>query len=308
MIRVEKVACAESRDVEALLNNFWSRDNEVKWHKLFEYQWGRDENHCGLALKDDDKLVGFIGMIFSHRRIDGKIEKFCNLAAWFVREEYRGRAIALLFPLFSMKNYTITDFTPAKKVYRIQNKLGLKDLEANGRILLPVGRRFFQPKATSLKMTHDLAVIEKKLNGQNRTIFDDHKPYQCSHFLATEANRHCYIIYTKLKRKRPYAHIHYISNPDLFEFVYRDIRKEILSHSNTFFLLIDSRLVKKRRLPISFCLPYKRPKQYMSSTLEPEQIDNLYSELVLLDLRTLPRLKYLLRNICRKVFGSIIVR
>ena len=305
MIRVEKVACADSRDVEALLTNSWRRGDQVKWHKLFEYQWGRDESYCGLALKDEDKVVGFIGMIFSQRSIDEKVEKFCNLAAWFVREEYRGRAIALLFPLFSMRDYTITDYTPAKKVYRIQNKLGLKDLEAKGRILLPIGRRLFQPKYTSLKMTHDLAAIEKKLDGQNRTIFHDHKPYQCFHFLATEETRHCYIIYTKLKRKRPYAHIHYISNPDLFELVYRDIRQEILSHSNTYFLLIDSRLVNKRRLPISFCLPYKRPKQYLSSRLEPEQIDNLYSELVVLNLRTLPRLKYLLRDIRRKLVGSI---
>jgi hypothetical protein len=304
MVRVEKVACADSRDVEDLLIKFWGRGNEVKWHKLFTYQWGRHENYCGLALKDNDKVVGFIGMIFSQRRIDDKVEKFCNLAAWFVREEYRGQAIALLFPLFSMRNYTITDLTPAKKVYRIQNKLGLKDLDVKGRILLPIGRRLFQPKYTPLQMTHDLATIESELDGQNRKIFHDHKPYQCYHFLATEADRYCYLIYTKLKRRLPYAHIHYISNLDLFELVYRDIRKAILSHSSAYFLLIDSRLVNNRRLPLSLCLPFRTPKQYMSSRLEPEQIDNLYSELVLLNLRTLPRLKYLLRDIRRKMFGS----
>ena len=162
MFRVEKVACADFRDVEDLLTNFWRRGNEIKWHKLFEYQWRRDENYCGLALKDDDKVVGFIGMIFSQRRIDESVEKFCNLTAWFVREDYRGRAIALLFPLFSMRNYTITDFTPARKVYRIQNKLGLKDLDTKGRIMLPIGRRLFQQKYTALQMTHDFATIERK--------------------------------------------------------------------------------------------------------------------------------------------------
>lgn len=304
MFRVEKVACADFRDVEELLTNFWRRGNEIKWHKLFEYQWKRDENYCGLALKDDDKVVGFIGMIFSQRRIDDSVEKFCNLTAWFVREDYRGRAIALLFPLFRMRNYTITDLTPARKVYRIQNKLGFKDLDAKGRILLPIGRRLFQRKYSALKMTHDLATIERKLDGHHRKIFHDHQPYPCSHFLATETDRYCYLIYTKLKRKRPYAHIHYISNLDFFEIVYRDIRNEILSHSNTYFLLIDSRLVNNRRLPLSFCLPFRTPKQYMSSRLEPEQIDNLYSELVVLNLRTLPRLKYLFRDFGRKIFRS----
>ena len=159
-------------------------------------------------------------------------------------------------------------------------------------------------KNIPLQMTHDLAIIERKLDAHHRKIFYDHKPYPCSHFLATETDHYCYLIYTKLKRKRPYAYIHYISNLDFFEQVYRDIRNEILSHSRTCFLLIDSRLVHNRRLPLSFCLPFRTPKQYISSRLEPEQIDNLYSELVVLNLRTLPRLKYLFRDFRRKIFRS----
>ena len=304
MVRVEKVACADFRDVEDLLTNFWRRGNEVKWHKLFEYQWERDENYCGLALKDDDKVVGVIGMIFSQRRIDEKVEKFCNLTAWFVREEYRGRAIALLLPLLAMKDYTITDLTPSKNVYKIQNKLGFKDLETQGRLLLPFGRRLFQPKYSPINLTHDLASIMQKLEGQNQKIFNDHKHYGCFHFLLTGKDRYCYIIYTKLRRKNiQHAHLHYISDPDLFALAYRDIRKSILSHAKARFLLIDSRFVKNRKLPLSICLPYRAPKQYRSSTLKPEQIDNLYSELVMLNLRTQPRLKYLTRNIWRKIFG-----
>jgi len=304
MVRIEKVACTDFRDVEDLLTNFWRRGNEVKWHKLFEYQWERDENYCGLALKDDDKVVGVIGMIFSQRRIDEKVEKFCNLTAWFVREEYRGRAIALLLPLLAMKDYTITDLTPSKNVYKIQNKLGFKDLETKGRLLLPFGRRLFQPKYSPINLTHDLAAIEQKLEGQNQKIFNDHKHYRCYHFLLTGEDRYCYIIYTKLRRKRiQHVHLHYISDLDLFALAYRDIRKSILSHAKARFLLIDSRFVKNRKLPVSICLPYRAPKQYISSTLKPEQIDNLYSELVMLNLRTQPRLKYLTRNIWRKIFG-----
>jgi hypothetical protein len=204
-----------------------------------------------------------------------------------------------------MKDYTITDLTPAKNVYKLQNKLGFKDLDADGRLLLPFGRRIFQPKYSPINLTHDLAAIEKKLEGQNLKIFNDHKHYQCFHFLLTGKDRYCYIIYTKLRRKRiPYAYLHYVSDPDLFALAYCDIRRAILSHAKAYFLLIDSRLVKNKKLPVSICLPYRAPKQYMSSTLKPEQIDNLYSELVMLNLRSHPRLKYLIRNIRQKVFRS----
>jgi hypothetical protein len=285
--------------------DIWATESKAKGRKIFEYQWQRDESHCGLILVDGDRTVGFLGMIFSSRQINDKTEKFCNLTSWYVHQDYRSRAISMILPLHGMKDYTITDLTPANHVYKIQKKLGFKDLDAEGRLLLPFGRRLFQPKYYPTDMTHELAAIEKKLEGQDLRIFNDHKHYQCYHFLLTGKDRSCYIIYTKLKRKRlPYAHLHYISDSDLFGLAYRDIRKSILTHAKACFLLIDSRLVKNKKLPVSICLPYRAPKQYMSATLKPEQIDNLYSELVMLNLRTHPRFKYLIRNLKRKVFGA----
>jgi len=305
LVKVQKVDCANFKDIHDILADIWGPGSEEKGRKIFEYQWERDETHCGLILRDGDRTVGFLGMIFSRRRINDKVEKFCNLTSWFVHKDYRSRAISMILPLQGMKDYTITDLTPAKNVYKIQNKLGFKDLDAAGRLLLPFGRRLFQPKYSASTMTHDSAEIEKKLEGQDLKIFKDHQKYPCFHFLLADPNRHCYMVYTKLKRKRiPYAHLHYISDPDLFALAYRDIRNAILSHARAYFLLVDSRLVKNRKLPLSICLPYRAPKQYLSPTLEPEQIDNLYSELVMLNLRTHPRLKYLIRNVWCKMFES----
>ena len=305
MVRVEKIDCANFKGIDGILTDIWAAGSQEKGRKIFEYQWQRAETHCGLILVDGDRTVGFLGMIFSRRLINDKVEKFCNLTSWYVHKDYRSRAISMILPLHGMKDYTITDLTPAKNVYKIQNKLGFKDLDGAGRLLLPFGRRLFQQKFSATNLSHDSAAIEKKLEGQNLKIFNDHQKYPCFHFLLAGQDRYCYIIYTKLRRKRiPYAHLHYISDPDLFALAYRDIRNSILSHARAYFLLIDSRLVKDRKLPVSICLPYRAPKQYRSSTLKPEQIDNLYSELVMLNLRTHPRLKYLFRNLGRKIFGS----
>ena len=305
MIRVEKVDCTNYMECRDVLADYWGPERKDQWRQIFEYPWQRDEKHCGLALKDGDRTVGFMGMIFSRRRINGRDEKFCNLTHWVVQKKYRSRAISLLLPLFAMRDYTITDLTPSRKVYRIQKKLGFKDLDAEGRVLLPFGRRLFQPGYAPINLTHDFATIEQNLEGQDLKILNDHKSYRCFHFLLSGKDRYCYIIYLKLKRKRiPYVHLHYISDPELFALAYRDIRKAILSHAKAYFLLIDSRLVKSKKLPVSFSLPYRAPKQFMSSTLKPEQIDNLYSELIILNHRTHPRLKYLIRNIRQRVFGS----
>jgi hypothetical protein len=309
MIRVEKIDCSQYNAMTEMISDIWTSGGEDKSRKIFGYQWQRDETHCGLILVDGTRSVGFLGMIFSQRRINDREEKFCNLTSWYVHRDYRSRAISMILPLNAMENYTITDLTPAKNVYKIQNKLGFKDLDAGGRLLLPFGCRLFQTKISAAELIHDLSAIEQKLEGQDLKIFHDHKPYPCLHFLLRGEGGYCYIIYTKLKRKRiPYVHLHYISDPNLFGLAYREIRQSLLSHTKASFILIDSRLVKDQKLPLSVWLPYRAPKQYLSKTLKPEQIDNLYSELVMLNLRTHPRFKYLIRDAWRKITGKLKVR
>ena len=100
-----------------------------------------------------------------------------------------------------------------------------------------------------------------------------------------------------------YAHVHFISDPDFFSLAYREIRRAIIAESKAAYILIESRFVRGLSLPLSFSLSFRAPKQYLSSTLKPAQIDNLYSEIILLNLRTHARLKYLLRDIRRKLLG-----
>ena len=304
MIRVEKLACTDHEDCREVLSAFWGSDRKGQWQPIFEYQWSREEAYCGLVLKDGDRTVGFLGMIFSRRLIDGKIEKLCNLTNWFVQKPYRSRAISLLLPLFAMRDYTITDLSPSRNVYRIQQKLGFKDLDARGRIMLPIGRRLFEPTAPRIEITLDPQQIQSKLTGEHLRIFNDHRDYPCSHLLAVSEDRFCYLIYARQKNKRlTYAHVHYISDPEFFALVYRDIRRTILAESKAGYILIESRFVRGLSLPLSFSLSFRAPKQYLSSTLKPVQIDNLYSEIILLNLRTHARLKYLIRDIRRKLMG-----
>jgi hypothetical protein len=189
-------------------------------------------------------------------------------------------------------------------VYRIQKKLGFKDLDARGRVLLPFGRRLSEPQSPRTHIIHEPSQIKKKLESEHLKIFNDHINYPCSHLLAVAKDRYCYIIYAKQKNKRlRYAHVHFISDTDFFSLVYRDLRQSIIAESKAHFIMIESRFVRHLSLPLSFSLSFRAPKQYLSSTLKPEQIDNLYSEIILLNLRTHARLKYLIRDIRRKLVG-----
>jgi hypothetical protein len=305
MIAVEKIDCTRFDEIKALLSKFPGRLSDTDWRRIFDYRWQRDETHCGLALMDDGRPVGFLGMIFSQRQIEGRTEKFCNLTAWVVEEAHRSRALTLILPVLRLKDYTVIDLTPSRRVYRMQRRLGFQDLDTHCRILLPFGRKLFQPRVGAIRIIRDPAVIEATLQGEHLRIFRDHRPYRCQHLVAATDTRYCYILYSPLKRKRiPYAHIQYISDPEFFARAYRPIRNAVLRTTRSLFIMIDSRFVENMKLPLSLAMPFRAPKQYRSQRLRPCQIDNLYSEVILLNLTTHPRLKYIIRNAIRRFLGK----
>jgi hypothetical protein len=73
-----------------------------------------------------------------------------------------------------------------------------------------------------------------------------------------------------------------------------------MKRNKTLFIIIDSRILSKINVPFSFDMPLKSFKLYRSSTLRPDKIDNLYSELVILNTGTIPKLRNLLWDFSRK--------
>jgi hypothetical protein len=259
------------------------------WKSIFDYKWDREEDYCGYGLFDGKKVVGFVGLIFSKRLIDDKMEHFCNVTSWIVRKEYRGHSLFLLQPVLKFKNCTITDFTPSRAVYAIEKKLGFRELDSRLKILWPFNVLRKGGNSSNSNCTEDKGLIKKILNDNDRKLFHDHMRYTCRHLLTYDNNEYCYIVYTRVKgSKIPYYYILYISNPKLFSKYSNTIRCKIVSGSKTPFILVDSRLIHHVKLPFSFNLPFRSIKLYKSSRLQPEKIDNLYSELVLLDLSTIP--------------------
>ncbi len=82
------------------------------WKGLLSTSWPVEEDHRGYALMEKGEAVGFIGLIFSRREIDGRMEKFCNVSSIVTTEEHRHESMALIKPLLGLKDYTITNFTP----------------------------------------------------------------------------------------------------------------------------------------------------------------------------------------------------
>ena len=79
MVTIQKIDFSMFSEVYELLLDFRTKHLTIEdWKNIFEYKWDQEQKYCGHGLFDGKKLVGFIGLIFSQRLIDNKIEFECN--------------------------------------------------------------------------------------------------------------------------------------------------------------------------------------------------------------------------------------
>lgn len=263
--------------------------SEAEWYRVFTPEWDRFEDFCGYGLFDGAEMVGFLGFIFSQRTIDGQLEKFCNLTSWIVRESHKGHSISLMLALRKLKGYTITDLSATERAIEVAKRLGFQELDDRVTVLPSIPLTIFsrQPK---LKIITEKSLIYQKLSPQEQKIFADHKAQpRCHHLLAETADRSCYIIFNLVKNaKFPFSHIQYLGNAELFVRHSLAIRQAIALRVQNPWVIIDHRMLKGLKPNFCFSLPIEVCRLYKSSTVKPEQIDNLYSELVIIDFNSIP--------------------
>ena len=279
--------------------------DEQDWRNVFDYQFDNEQGHCGYAMLEDGKVIGMLGMVFSERYIDGTIKKFCNLHTWWVREDRRGRSLSLLRPVLRLDGYTITHFTPCDTVRAVTRQLGFKALNSQLKILLPFGAGNKRGSHES-SVTYDEQAIEASLGEHDRKIMLDHRPYGVGHLLIRDGDESCYLLYTHVVRHRlPYCHIHYISDKTVFSKNERMIRASLLRTHAARFVAVDARLVQDIRFPLSFNFWAPAHALYKSSDVTPDQIDNLYSDVVFLKLTVLPNMSHEIGQISRRCLDAL---
>jgi hypothetical protein len=285
MIRVEPATAAMFAEVAPLLDGFHNaKITRTQWGSLFDYPWPCTETARGFVLRDDGRCVGFFGTIWSERTIDGRRERLCNLTSWITLPEYRHHSLLLLKSVLALGDCTITCHSPAPHLYPIYKKFGFRDLETHLRIVLPwpslpprfgLGGRLFT----------DPAQIAPRLGEAERLILEAHRVPGCGHLLIESRRGSCYLVFTRTRgRRRYFSHLHYIGTPAVFVRFLDRLKLHLLAVNRTPLIMLDARLAAGLDLPHSRVVPLGVPHVFRSSSLTPEQIDNLYSELILLGL------------------------
>lgn len=259
------------------------------WARLFDHKWLDEEHGRGVVLTVGDEIVGFLGTIFAQRRISDKAGLVCNYSSWYVRPEYRGWAMAMLAGTASDESLTYTSFTPGPTSRRAFEALRFARLEAC-RIIMPPLLHAETLHGTSPLISFDPEVVRCTLDDQQRRVFDDHAPYDCLQFVVRDGPDYAYCVVKRRTRrsprrlrwlfsaKIPYSEVLHCSAPRLLARHLERVKLAVLRRQRTAALVADARLfpVRPRGLLITGHACYRSP------LFQADDLDMLYSELVLL--------------------------
>lgn len=284
MFKVERVTTEDFERVYPQLRKFNSAElSKEDWRNIFIKHWKSPEDFCGHILVKDGEVKGFLGLIFSSRIFNNEVYKFCNITSWIVDEDCRSQSVFLLLEALKLKDYTFTNFTASQTVVAVINRLGFKGFEVNQQVLPAIPNLLWQGRGYTCEF--DLQKIREQLNENERVIFDDHQQLGCQHLLLKSNDGHAYVILKNTHRRNiPLSKVHYISDAEHFVGGIEKFVMKICLRLKVLGVMVDERYLEGRRLRKSISYPQQRKAYYKSNsqTLNENQIDTLYSEMVVL--------------------------
>lgn len=274
--------------------------SEDDWNNITQKQFVKSRSY-GYVLVKNVEILGFIGTIFSERRVVGQSIEYCNIHSWIVNPKAKMGGLSLLAKVLKLKKCVITNFTASEEPYKIFKKIGFEEIDYSNYKLLA-----FQ----SLKFIFNVEInlIDDKnfqsiLNSKETKLYQDHCKFKNVQFLHVKNKSSKSLIIIKKKVYAPslleknqrvsrvfqnklfLAEIHYVDNPDLFFalFCSSNIAFRICKKLGVLGIICSDRYIPSNiNLKKSF-YPSKRPILY-KTIFSDAIIDTLYSELFILNL------------------------
>ncbi len=267
-----------------LLLDFHSPYTRDDWKEIFEYQWDGCEDYIGFHLEHDDYVVGFMGLVFSRRFINGVKYNFCNITSLIVKPDYRVSTIFFIRKLMELRDYIFTGFSPIEASWQLFKKIGFVPFE-NRRKIIPVFNFIF----SSVKEMNfcEMPEILERVDPENRRILNDHNHKKCSSILFELNEKSCVLIYKLETQKHLGITVNkilviYVSNLNFFNNHLNAVLKVFLKKFYFFSALyIDSRFVINSARHFSITKEVFPPR-ICTGSLDGIHIDGLYSEVILL--------------------------
>lgn len=283
------VRAASAADIDGICELLHRKMNPAipleRWYKLMSYQWLDDKPDYGRVVDADGQVQGFCGMIYSDRLLGSvdkgfRTERMVSMTSWYLDRSMRGKGLGrdMLVSSIADPMMTYATLTNSPKPLAIQEAVGLRVLEDH--------RYLWHKKSSpaSLNLLADVTAITEVVPQHERTILNDMSTQPLTPYLL-RADGYDNLLFFSIKRKAEHVtwyDLMYASDYAHFSSHAQRIADNLMPDSPSL-LAADGRFVSNPAGATRDELPVAR--YFKSERVEPIEVDHLYSELQLLDLK-----------------------
>lgn len=296
MIKVTEARLADFEEVLLLYQKLNPEIDKSIWQETFFDHFNTSDTP-GYVLKDDEKIVGFFGTIFSVRNINGQQVRFCNCHSWIVDENYRSKGLLLLNRLNKLKDCIVTNFSASPGPYEIMKTLKWKEVDNAHTIFFSSPLKWLYMSTKGVLKGNEML---GELSGEERKIAEDHKKFRCALNVVKKGDDRSFQVYksmeyfpAKINVVKNYSpvkfhlgHLYYLSNPDFFFGDFKNNLHSVCKKEKWIGLVVPNRFVKNFRLTGGKRYYHRRPVLVKTNKeFDVDRLDLLYSEIFVLDLK-----------------------
>lgn len=257
-----------------------------RWYQLMNYSWTDDKPDFGRVVESDNQVLGYCGMVYADRIVGTteckRKERVVSMSSWYLDKSLRGQGLGrtMLIDCVADPNLTYATLTNSRKPLHIQEKIGFKVLEDHRYLWRRQGKI-----DSALRVIRDVNDIKDSVDADQLKILQDMASLPLTPLLMEAAGQQTLLL---LSIKRKAADVTWFDVMHVSDFAHFSSFAQLLANAiletGPYVLAADGRFVVGQQATATVeQLPV--PRFYYSHRMEPPEVDNIYSELQLLDLK-----------------------
>jgi RimJ/RimL family protein N-acetyltransferase len=258
-----------------------SRISLERWRRLFDYPWLEDKPDWGVIVTENGAVAGYLGVIHAIREIDGRTVRTANLSSWYTLRSLRGQGIGQAMLELATRDpcVTYTTFSSNPAALRLMAKVGLALLDER-RFLW---RRTGEP--AGIEVISGFAALLPAVPDHERKILADHRDLPVQPRLLRALEGDCLVIFSVKKKGADVAYheVLHLGRPAVLARHAQAFANAALAPGASV-LAVDARFLDGFEIGAE-SEPISVPRCFRSRDLRAREIDFLYSEIPLLDLK-----------------------
>ncbi|MEM6304099.1 MAG: GNAT family N-acetyltransferase [Pseudomonadota bacterium] len=250
------------------------------WRRLNAGRWCGPEGRYAIVLRDGAQMVGCLGLVYAQRITSKGVRTTADMTSWYVLKEYRGGGIGqrMLRLACADPAVTVTNFSSAKAAVRVLEKAGLVVLDKE-RLVWHAGR------AETPLTVHENPLTLSQLSEKDRRVIGDHQGLKLRHLAVETPGGLCALVLYPQKKHDDYVthEVMYCGDQELFAQHAGRIAASVLPPREAI-LSLDRRFARAGII-CDEVTPFATPRFCQQGLLDFAEIDMLYSECVLLNIK-----------------------